>query len=145
MENENKIKAILLKMKEFEKRALQAKSNRTGIPMSVLLRREGLSGLEIEQYDILVLDLKSNKEFLKVSHLDQIEYESILKSIGKTLYTDANQPRIIQSITLTSKESESKKTISGGRSKTLNTILGKLEKFDKFQERKKLLENANKI
>jgi len=143
MENENKISAILLKMREFEKRALQAKSNRTGVPMSVLLRREGLSGLQIEEYDVKILDVASKTEFLKVCKFNQDEYEDHVKSIGEVIVTDAGEERIIKSITPISKETPGHK-FNGGND-MINRILNKTAELDKFQERKKLLDNAKKI
>jgi hypothetical protein len=134
-----------VKLAEYEKNALQFKANETGRSMSNIMRSEGISNLEIAEYDLVILDVATNTEFLKVCFFNPEQYEDHFKSIGQTLLTDNGEKRIIKSVTLTDKQNESKKTINSARSKTLNTILCKLEKISKFQERKRLIENANKI
>jgi len=129
MNHEKKVNQIIVKLAEYEKRALQFKANESGRSMSSLMRSEGLSNLEIAEYDLVILDVATDTEFLKVCFFNQDEYEDHFKSIGQTLLTDNKQKRIIKSVTLTNKESDSKKNISGAVSKTMNTILSKLDKI----------------
>ena len=145
MNHEKKVNQIIVKVAEYEKRALQFKANESGRSMSNIMRKEGLSNLEIAEYDLVILDVASNIEFLKVCMFNPEQYEDHFKSIGETLLTDNGEKRIIKSVTLTNFEKSSNKTINGAVSKTMNTILSKLDKISNFQERKKLLENANKI